>query len=575
KSTQQGKLIVDHHRLHQLDLKWSEKIWALLDFLQLYGLLWSLSQPWPWPRHWQTQTRWGLIFNMDFSGLSDEGAAMAITGGTVSPWGQYEGYLTYALGFMLIPVTLVFLWMNRLELISLREKLFTLCGLHSPKTRLAHALFVVERALLLSAHVGFLPVALAIARLLVCEADGTLSIDTSVKCGSLAHSFVSLVGVAVLITFAAILLWRTRAIAMAATVYDHGPDHERMLQRMEIEYALNLSDDWAMVHIWVVSSFRRHAVDYRVRMVIQKIILLAIYCGLRWTQGGQAVLFWAVITAWTIWSCASPPYRCLSSNRVHLCLQLALWINSFLGMLTGYGVRSAVLVASTQYLWLSAINAVALISAGLATMAGVISPVTNQVRDHITMHIFQHHSHQCSSSHDATLLNTDLLSSQGGRIHSRSSKDCELGLPILLEESSHRKQQTPSDTWPSRVTLEHIAYFPHRTEWITASQDARRLLFRYKMASHELLPLEPVEEVMTRVRQHWLVAKAENSAIEPVLRGTLEDLVHTYESVCKKSLLVKSRTSGRALHVALGEATVAAGMWRWREAQVSQFKEEI
>lgn len=55
----------------------------------------------------------------------------------------------------------------------------------------------------------------------------------------------------------------TTQSAHAVSTYGYGPDHERFLQKTEIEYVLRLCDAWDAEHLWLVSSFRRHAVHYR------------------------------------------------------------------------------------------------------------------------------------------------------------------------------------------------------------------------------------------------------------------------------------------------------------------------
>lgn len=53
----------------------------------------------------------------------------------------------------------------------------------------------------------------------------------------------------------------------------------------------------------------------RVYMLYLKLALALIYSLARSNLEDQAVMFWGVITFWTVWSCTHPPYRCRSSNR--------------------------------------------------------------------------------------------------------------------------------------------------------------------------------------------------------------------------------------------------------------------
>ena len=54
---------------------------------------------------------------------------------------------------------------------------------------------------------------------------------------------------------------------------------------------------------------------HRVHMIYLKLVLVLVYAFGRSDLEDQAVMFWGVLTAWSVWSCTHPPYRCRSSNR--------------------------------------------------------------------------------------------------------------------------------------------------------------------------------------------------------------------------------------------------------------------
>lgn len=263
---------INRSRLRGLDLRWEEKLWAFIDALQVFALMWSLSQPWPWPRPWLSATRLTVVVNLDMVSLLD--AAMEVTGPGVSssPWGELEGYLYYAVVMTLVPVALQALWYFRktLSLLWLDRGLVACCRLvFGRRTRnpafslVMSALIAFERMLLLSAHLFYLPVVLAVVRLVLCDDDGTLSVDPSVSCRSAALVLPTMGGIVVVVLFTLGLKKHTTAAVHAVTTYRDRVDHERFLQRVEIEYALDLCNAWATDHLWMVSSFRRHAVKYR------------------------------------------------------------------------------------------------------------------------------------------------------------------------------------------------------------------------------------------------------------------------------------------------------------------------
>ncbi|CAN0532864.1 unnamed protein product, partial [Ectocarpus sp. 8 AP-2014] len=207
-----------------------EKLLAVVDTLQVYALMWSLSQPWPWPRPWLTATRWTVVANLDVVSIHD--AAMTVTGpGTYSsPWGEREGYVFYAFLFTVVPVGIQTLWYFRK----------VLAVLWLDRSFLFHRI----RALLLSAHLLYLPVLLAVIRLLLCDGDGTLSVDPTISCRSASLVLPAMLGCGVIIAFTLDLKRHTTDAAHAVTTYSGKSDHERFLQRVEIEYSLNLCNGW-------------------------------------------------------------------------------------------------------------------------------------------------------------------------------------------------------------------------------------------------------------------------------------------------------------------------------------------
>jgi hypothetical protein len=51
---------------------WIEKIVLIIDFLQIFGLLWITAQPYPWPYLWSIYTQPINVFNLDFFSLTSE-----------------------------------------------------------------------------------------------------------------------------------------------------------------------------------------------------------------------------------------------------------------------------------------------------------------------------------------------------------------------------------------------------------------------------------------------------------------------------------------------------------------------
>ena len=166
-TTDQGRLDelgVSRSRLNRLDLRYSEKVLSLIDSLQMFALLWSLSQPWPWPRPWLNYSRWTVAINLDVVSIKD--AAMTVTGpgNHASPWGERAGYVYYAFVYSLVPIVIQVVWYFRAMLSYFwldRGAAFhrIILGQDKPKPPASvavDALIAFERGLLLSAHLLYL-----------------------------------------------------------------------------------------------------------------------------------------------------------------------------------------------------------------------------------------------------------------------------------------------------------------------------------------------------------------------------------------------------------------------------------
>ena len=48
---------VDDVCLHNLSSFWSEKAMIVIDYMQIYALIWAMALPWPYPYTWSKFTR--------------------------------------------------------------------------------------------------------------------------------------------------------------------------------------------------------------------------------------------------------------------------------------------------------------------------------------------------------------------------------------------------------------------------------------------------------------------------------------------------------------------------------------
>ncbi|KAG7398174.1 hypothetical protein PHYBOEH_011497 [Phytophthora boehmeriae] len=100
-----SKQLVIPSRRRQVSRFWLEKAVLLTDSVQIFALMWQLSQPWPWPARWLLATRWTNAFNLDLFSFRATGAAMGASSQSFSLWGEMHNYWLYALAWALVPWT--------------------------------------------------------------------------------------------------------------------------------------------------------------------------------------------------------------------------------------------------------------------------------------------------------------------------------------------------------------------------------------------------------------------------------------------------------------------------------------
>ena len=349
-------------RRHTLALIWGEKVWLLLDWLQGFALLWALSQPWPWPPIWLKWTRWTVAFNADALSLSARGAAMGATGESFAVWGELDGYVnSHVLAFS----ALAYAILGALAPSQWRQRHLRNCH--------AQPIAVLRALALALAQGAYLPVGLALSRLLNCTesaAGSTLTVDPRVACGSATHVVALVVHGPSLVAMMGCVPYVVGAHIVEQIAYEHHLDHEKLLQRVEIESALKLHG--GVRHAWLLLPFRRRAAFHRFHVLAEKFALLCTFALARNWEVAQAMIFWAIVLRFTF-LLGLRPFRSWTSNGIFLTLRAATLVNATFGMLTAYRIQSALLVASTQTLLLASVNGVAFLGALGFALASVLT----------------------------------------------------------------------------------------------------------------------------------------------------------------------------------------------------------
>lgn len=315
------RLLVPRERSRQVCRFWLEKALILIDGLQIYALIWQLSQPWPWPARWLRWTRWINASNLDLLAFRATGAGMGATSRPFSLWGDMEWYTLYAMAWALVPhcTLAAFITVKRLWKQSGRRD-YLLRG------------FKLENVLLQAFQVLYLPVGLAVLRIVNCDYDGTVSVDPTVlgTCWSSSHvASICLIVCALGGVFLLGFPWMLNNIIVTHVIHSDAEKHEQFLMSKELEFLLGTSDTYLELNMPVYSSFHRHSIRAPVENCLMKLLLLLSFSLLRspapktTNQGSQGTIFFFVIVVRALRHALKYPYRELSSS---LFAQIVDWM---------------------------------------------------------------------------------------------------------------------------------------------------------------------------------------------------------------------------------------------------------
>lgn len=323
-------------------LCWVEKFLLLIDFLQIFGILWNAAQPWPWPYQWVYVTKSLNYVNLDYFSQTNSGALLGRTNTSfISRWGQMDGYMYYALAFAIVMAFIM-------ALVAMLAK---------PTERYARNNFPFRTHILAALGViiyfGFCPTLLAVLRLFYCETVNgvyVLAVDPNVECISAGHIAVTIVAGLLILPMVFGLPYVLYSYVEKNRIYHDEHDHEKRIQVWELLYMLQLDQYWLDNHVWLLASFRRYGSFYYLHMTILKFVLIVVFIAVRASMVAQSSTMVIILCCYATYYLLlhrSPPFRSISTNIIFGCL-IALWLlQIFFGLANAAHARNAVTVAST------------------------------------------------------------------------------------------------------------------------------------------------------------------------------------------------------------------------------------
>lgn len=269
---------------------------------------------------------------------------------------------------------------------------------------------------------------------------------------------------------------------------------------------------------------------------------------------------------------------CVASNgSFHVVLHAILSIDAFFCMMTGYGVRSAMLVHNTQFRWLVAVNLTGVV---IAIGVAVATPVKEALAYRRLRRRRRQKPHEEIAAPSPKNANGDGAQEEGTRHAADENRASSTASNRLQNQDdaypADHSHGTPAkaapafpDRWPTLTTLYALASLPRRREWVDAIREANAFRYKCELCPKELEPIRSLEAFIRNVRFLWAEAKAEDSALEPLLNAALERLVLIHARMLDG---IKGRGGGGGLTLALEGALldegVMEGMRRRRRAQV-------
>ncbi|ETM01082.1 hypothetical protein L917_02299 [Phytophthora nicotianae] len=364
-----SRAFVNPSRSRQVSRLWPEKALVLTDGVQLFALMWQLSQPWPWPARWLEATRWANAFSLDFFSFRATGAAMGSTSQSFSLWGEMPQYWLYALAWALVPWTGVLM-------LQVSKRVWNKQG------RSDYLLLGVtwENVLLQILQFLYVPVGLTVLRLVNCNADGKVSVDPmGMTCGSVGHVMAVLVITCIMGGgFLVGLPWTLRRRIRESMVHSSVEKHERFIQGKELEFILGTSDTYLELYMPQFASFHRYSAEMPVQMCMIKLLLMLVFSVLRspWpsmvNQGMQGSIFFFVVVGTAVYRTWRFHYRCVSTSHLVILVDWMLVANGVFVLLCANGVRSALTVSTSVTSSLTFLNACFLVMISLKGLRDIV-----------------------------------------------------------------------------------------------------------------------------------------------------------------------------------------------------------
>jgi len=295
----------------------------VIQYIQLFALLQSLSLHWPWPEEWLQYAKYLFLLNADVWEFLK-----------LYAYGIFHYSQNYYVPSSTMPVDFAYLisgWGAFLVLLSLIG-----IGCYSAFNKalgpkMLFRLAVLKRAVVVILQLLLIPVGTVLFRLFQCNSDGKVDVKNEMTCfkdihwAYLAPALVVLI--LLFVVFPSWLILRTKEELLNAK----HERHEVHLQLKETEYMYGINISWAVGNYHIFASFKSSAIHFRAVQVVLFALILIIYSALLYHLFAQCLLMNCTLFIILIALCIIRPYRVTAYNVMLIINYLCLNINCLTG----------------------------------------------------------------------------------------------------------------------------------------------------------------------------------------------------------------------------------------------------
>lgn len=335
--------IIDQKKKRSVNLVWLDVTLLVLDFLQIFALIQSMSLRWIYPERWLRNTYYVFAVNLDVWEM------MKFTNSSVykSVQEYYTPSSTVGIGYQNIMYGW-FIGCGFLVLLYTALHVSMKC-LYYPKSWALRFMSWVQFICMVLIHILSLPLGIALFRVYECEGDYS-KMYTMNQYDCFSGDYWKFGGPAliyllvVFLVYPAFLVWKTMLEGMTGTC----SAYLSFIMIKETEYKIHLNRAWLNDSLWIFSSFKYRGRYYRTTVQLIKLILLLV-CTVAFNYiKFQAMFTCLLLLIAAIGAVLIRPYRLTSCNAFLIFSLLCNMGNSFIGTLLSFYTP-----ATTPSAWLT------------------------------------------------------------------------------------------------------------------------------------------------------------------------------------------------------------------------------